>query len=49
VIYNRLNDGGDHGTYRKLQIDASLLYALPGHSGKITNQDKKTDSPVQPL
>lgn len=45
VIYNRLNDTGAGGTYKMLQIDASLLYALPGHEGAITNQDKKTDSP----
>jgi UPF0755 protein len=45
VIYNRLNDDGSHGTYGMLQIDASLLYALPGHEGAITKADKKTDSP----
>lgn len=45
VIYNRLNDSGAGGTYKMLQIDASLLYALPDHTGAITNQDKKTDSP----
>lgn len=45
VIYNRLNDTGSHGTYRKLDIDASLLYALPDHEGAITNKDKKVDSP----
>ncbi|MEG1594293.1 MAG: endolytic transglycosylase MltG, partial [Oscillibacter sp.] len=45
VIYNRLNDTGAGGTYKMLQIDASLLYALPDHTGAITNSDKKTDSP----
>lgn len=45
VIYNRLADKGAHGTYRKLQVDASLLYALPEHTGPITNADKKVDSP----
>ena len=45
VIYNRLSDTGSHGTYQKLQIDASLLYALPDHTGAITNEDKKVDSP----
>lgn len=45
VIYNRLNDSGNRGTYKKLQIDASLLYALPGHEGALTDKDKKVDSP----
>jgi UPF0755 protein len=45
VIYNRLADKGSHGTYGMLQIDAALLYALPGHTGEITNDDKKVDSP----
>ena len=45
VIYNRLSDKGSSGTYGLLQIDASLLYALPDHTGPITNDDKKTDSP----
>ena len=32
VIYNRLDGPGDKGgTYGMLQIDAALLYALPGH------------------
>lgn len=44
VIYNRLNDGGAHGTYGMLQVDASLLYAIPDHQGVITNDDKKIDS-----
>ena len=33
-----------HGTYEMLQVDASLLYALPDHEGAITNDDKKVDS-----
>lgn len=46
VIYNRLNGSGDKGgTYGMLQVDASLLYALPDHTGEITNKDKKVDSP----
>lgn len=45
VIYNRLSDqGGTHGTYGRLQIDASLLYALPNHTGEITTQDKEVNS-----
>ena len=45
VIYNRLGGPGDKGgTYGLLQIDASLLYALPDHEGAITNADKQTDS-----
>lgn len=45
VIYNRLNDSGSHGTYKMLNIDAALLYALPDHQGSITNEDKQLDSP----
>lgn len=45
VIYNRLADKGSHGTYGMLQIDASLLYALPNHTGPITDADKEVDSP----
>ena len=46
VIYNRLEGPGDkQGTYGMLQIDASLLYALPDHEGSITEADKQTDSP----
>lgn len=46
VIYNRLEGPGDKaGTYGLLQIDAALLYALPGHTGAITNEDKEVDSP----
>ncbi|MEA4940993.1 Endolytic murein transglycosylase [bioreactor metagenome] len=44
VIYNRMADTGSHGTYGMLQVDASLLYALPDHEGAITNDDKKVDS-----
>jgi len=46
VIYNRLEGPGDKaGTYGLLQIDASLLYALPDHEGAITSADLQTDSP----
>ena len=46
VIYNRLEGPGDRqGTYGLLQIDASLLYALPDHEGPITSADMETDSP----
>ena len=46
VIYNRLEGPGDRqGTYGLLQIDASLLYALPDHEGAITSADMETDSP----
>ena len=46
VIYNRLYGEGDRGgTYGLLQIDAALLYALPDHTGAITNDDKAIDSP----
>lgn len=45
VIYNRLNGPGDKGgTYGMLQVDASLLYALPDHTGPITKSDKEVDS-----
>ena len=44
VIYNRLNNPS-YETAGLLQIDASLLYALPDHEGAITNADKETDSP----
>lgn len=45
VIYNRLADKGSHGTYGMLNIDAALLYALPDHTGALTNADKKVKSP----
>ena len=45
VIYNRLEGPGDKGgTYGMLQIDASLLYALPDHEGAITSADMQVDS-----
>lgn len=44
VIYNRLNNTS-YETAGLLQIDASLLYALPDHEGAITNEDKAVDSP----
>ena len=50
VIYNRLEGSGDkQGTYGLLQIDASLLYALPDHEGSITEADKQTDSPYNSI
>lgn len=46
VIYNRLEGPGDKGgTYGLLQVDASLLYALPDHQGPITQNDMQADSP----
>ena len=46
VIYNRLEGPGDRaGTNGLLQIDASLLYGLPGHEGAITQSDLQTDTP----
>lgn len=46
VIYNRLDGPGDKaGTNGLLQIDASLLYGLPGHEGAITQTDLQTDTP----
>ena len=45
VIYNRLQDTGSHGTYKMLNIDAALLYGLPGHEGALTNDDKAVDTP----
>ncbi|MEA4813448.1 MAG: endolytic transglycosylase MltG [Oscillospiraceae bacterium] len=44
VIYNRLKNTTAE-TAGFLQIDASLLYALPDHTGDITDADKETDSP----
>ena len=44
VIYNRLQKPGDDAQ-RLLQIDASLLYGLPDHTGAITNADKAVDTP----
>ena len=45
VIYNRLADDGSHGTYRMLNIDAALLYALPSGTTALSNADKEMDSP----
>lgn len=45
VIYNRLSDDGSHGTYKMLNIDAALLYALPAGTTSLTNADKEMDSP----
>ena len=45
VIYNRLKDDGSHGTYKMLNIDAALLYALPAGTTSLTNEDKEMDSP----
>ena len=46
VIYNRLDGPGDKGgTNGLLQVDASLLYGLPGHEGAITQEDLQTDTP----
>ena len=44
VIYNRLADDGSHGTYRMLNIDAALIYALGGKE-TLTESDKQFDSP----
>ena len=45
VIYNRLDGPGDKGgTYGMLQVDASLLYALPADHGAITKKDMELDS-----
>ena len=43
VIYNRLQKPSE--TAGLLQIDASLLYGLPDHTGAITNADKAVDTP----
>lgn len=46
VIYNRLEGPGDKaGTNGLLQVDASLLYGLPGHEGGITQTDLQADTP----
>ena len=44
VIYNRL-ENPSYETAGLLQIDASLLYAMPDHEGAITEEDKAVDSP----
>ena len=49
VIYNRLDGPGSKGgTNGLLQVDASLLYGLPGHEGAITQADLETDTPYNP-
>lgn len=45
VIYNRLRDSSSQSTYKMLEIDASLLYALPDHQGPITSSDMEIKSP----
>lgn len=46
VIYNRLTGPGSKaGTNGLLQVDASVLYGLPGHEGAITQEDLQTDTP----
>ena len=46
VIYNRLDGSGSRaGTYGLLQIDASVLYGIPDHSGPLTPADLEYDSP----
>lgn len=46
VIYNRLDGPGSKaGTNGLLQVDASLLYGLPGHEGAITQEDLEADTP----
>ena len=44
VIYNRLKNPSA-STAGYLQIDAALLYALEGHTGAITNEDKDVNTP----
>ena len=43
VIYNRLKNSGETAGF--LQIDAALLYALPEHKEKLTEEDKEIESP----
>ena len=46
VIYNRLSGSGSRaGTYGLLQIDASVLYGIPNHTGPITSADLESSSP----
>ena len=46
VIYNRLDGTGSRaGTYGLLQIDASVLYDMPAHTGPITSADLERSSP----
>ncbi len=42
VIYNRLNNSSE---FPYLQVDASVLYGLGRSSGKLTDEDLKSDSP----
>ena len=42
VIYNRLNNSSE---FPYLQVDASVLYGLGRTSGKLTDDDLKSDSP----
>ena len=42
VIYNRLNNSSE---FPYLQVDASVLYGLGRTSGKLTDEDLKSDSP----
>ena len=42
VIYNRLNNSSE---FPYLQVDASVLYGLGRTSGKLTDEDIKSDSP----
>lgn len=42
VIYNRLNNSSE---FPYLQVDASVLYGLSRTSGKLTDEDLKSDSP----
>ena len=41
VIYNRLQSSN----FPRLEIDATVLYAIGGHKDTITDEDKKVDSP----
>ena len=46
VIYNRMTGPGSRaGTYGLLQIDASVLYGIPDHTGPITSADLESSSP----
>jgi UPF0755 protein len=42
VIYNRLNNPEE---FPHLEIDATLLYTLPEHKGRLTAEDREVDSP----
>ena len=46
VIYNRLEGSGSRaGTYGLLQIDASVIYGIPDHTGPVTSADLDSESP----